>query len=109
MIYQILLRNLPPKSIPKEYTTKKYIEKINTKVFTDDEQKEFLKTGYENQNPLKTKAEYKNKKSNKNEKIGLLDHQKKFLRKFFLSNVSGCIVFHGTGTGQTLPAAVASH
>jgi ERCC4-related helicase len=35
--------------------------------------------------------------------------QKKFLRNFVLSNVPGCVVFHGTGTGKTITAAVASH
>jgi hypothetical protein len=38
-----------------------------------------------------------------------LDHQKKFLRKFFLSNVPGAICYHGVGTGKTITAAVASH
>jgi hypothetical protein len=41
--------------------------------------------------------------------IELLDHQKKFIRKFLLSNAPGAICYHGVGTGKTITAAVASH
>ena len=89
--------------------TRNILKRFNTKVYTEDEQKEFLKKGYDIKNPLISKKEYFNKKSNKSEKIELLDHQKKFIRKFLLSNVPGAICYHGVGTGKTITAAVASH
>ena len=59
--------------------------------------------------PLKSKSEYFNYKTKQKERLSLLEHQKKFLRKFCLSNVSGSVVFHGVGTGKTITAVVASH
>jgi hypothetical protein len=89
--------------------TRNILKRFGTKTYNDDEQQEFLKKGYDIKNPLISKKEYLNKKSNRHEKIELLDHQKKFLRKFFLSNVPGAICYHGVGTGKTITAAVASH
>ena len=79
------------------------------KSYNDDEQEQFLNKGYDVVNPLKSKGEYFNIKSGKNEVVELFEHQENFLRKFFLSNVTGSIVFHGVGTGKSLTAAVASH
>ena len=45
----------------------------------------------------------------RNDRIELLEHQQKFIRKFLLSNVPGAICYHGVGTGKTITAAVASH
>ena len=70
---------------------------------------QFLNNGYKVINPLKSKSEYFSYKTKQNERLELLEHQKKFLRKFFLSNVSGCVVFHGVGSGKTITAVVASH
>ena len=83
--------------------------KTIVKQYTDEEQEQFLNKGYEVINPLKAKAEYYNPKTGKNELVKLLTHQEKFLRKFFLSGVSGSIVFHGVGTGKSLTGAVATH
>ena len=58
---------------------------------------------------MESKKEYYNTKTNKEERLTLLEHQKKFLRKFFISYVSGSVVFHGVGTGKTITAVVASH
>jgi len=102
------LNDLP--NIKKPPTpTRNILKRFGTKKYNDDEQQEFLKKGYDIKNPLKSKSDYFNKKTNKYEKLELLEHQQKFLRKFFLSNVPGCVVFHGTGTGKTVTAAVASH
>ncbi len=89
--------------------TRNILKRFNTKVYTDEEQKQFFKKRISNQNPLISKKEYFNKKSNKYEKIESLDHQKKFTHKFFLSDVPGAICYHGVGTGKTITAAVASH
>ena len=59
--------------------------------------------------PFKSKADYYNPKSNKQERVTWLEHQNKILRKFFLSNVSGVIVFHNVGAGKTMTSVVASH
>lgn len=111
IIYQIIdyrpkASNLPP-LIKKESTNKNKRSVI--KSYTDAEQEQFLLTQGETYNPLEAKKEYFNKKTGKNELIKLLSHQDKFLRKFFLSNVSGCVVYHGVGTGKSLTASVASH
>ena len=86
-----------------------YNKRIAIKTYNDEEQEQFLNKGYEVIDPLKSKGEYFNIKSGKNEIVELLTHQEKFLRKFFLSNVMGSIVFHGVGTGKSLTAAAASH
>lgn len=86
-----------------------YNKKLNIKTYNDDEQEHFLNKGYEEINPLKSKGEYLNLKTNEKEIVQLLSHQENFLKKFFLSNVSGSIVFHGVGTGKSLTAAAASH
>jgi hypothetical protein len=102
------ISNLP--EIEKQPTrTTNILKRFNTKVYNDEEQEQFLNKGYEVKDPLKSKKDYYNTKTSKEERLTLLEHQKKFLRKFFLSNVSGCIVFHGVGTGKTLTAVVASH
>ncbi len=60
---------------------------MEQKKYNDDEQQEFLKKSYDIKNPLNSKKEYFNKKSQKHEKLELLEHQKKFIREFLLSNV----------------------
>ena len=49
--------------------TRNILKRFNTKVYSDEEQKEFLKRGYDIKNPSKSKKEYFNKKTNTNEKI----------------------------------------
>jgi len=83
--------------------------KTIVKQYTDEEQEQFLNKGYEVIDPLKAKGEYLNIKTGQKELVKLLAHQEKFLRKFFLSGVSGSIVFHGVGTGKSLTASVATH
>ena len=83
--------------------------KTTVKQYTDEEQEQFLNKGYEVIDPLKAKGEYFNIKTGQRELVKLLAHQEKFLRKFFLSGVSGSIVFHGVGTGKSLTASVATH
>ena len=83
--------------------------KTTIKQYTDEEQEQFLNKGYEVIDPLKAKKEYFNIKTGQTELVKLLSHQEKFLRKFFLSGVSGSIVFHGVGTGKSLTGAVATH
>jgi|14_taG_2_1085336.scaffolds.fasta_scaffold00247_21 predicted RNA methylase len=51
---------------------------------------------YEGKNPLG--------KFTGNEKIKLLDHQRKFLNGFFLGNLRSAVVYHGVGTGKTFSA-----
>lgn len=108
LYYKYNLSNLP--EIEKQPTrTSNILKRFNTKAYNDEEQEQFLNKGYEVKNPLESKKEYYNTKTNKEERLTLLEHQKKFLRKFFLSNVSGSVVFHGVGTGKTITAVVASH
>jgi hypothetical protein len=102
------LNDLPDIKKPPT-STRNVLKRFGTKKYNDDEQQEFLKKGYDIKNPLKSKKEYFNKKSQQHEKLELLEHQKKFIRKFFLSNVPGAICYHGVGTGKTITSAVASH
>ena len=105
---QQYITNLPDiEKLPKRLAN--ILKRFNTQPYNAQQQEEFLSKGYQVKAPLKAKSEYLNQKTNKQEKITLLDHQSKFLRKFFLSNVSGCIVFHGVGSGKTLTSVVASH
>jgi len=83
--------------------------KTTIKQYNDEEQEQFLNKGYEVIDPLKAKGEYFNIKTGQRELVKLLAHQEKFLRKFFLSGVTGSIVFHGVGTGKSLSASVATH
>ena len=88
--------------IEKSVATKKNV----IKSYNDEEQEQFLNKGYDVVNPLKSKGEYFNIKSGQNEIVELLEHQERFLRKFFQSNVTGSIVFHGVGTGKSLTKEV---
>lgn len=90
-------------------STRSKTTKTTIKQYTDEEQEQFLNKGYEVIDPLKAKGEYFNIKTGQKELVKLLAHQEKFLRKFFLSNVRGSIVFHGVGTGKSLTASVATH
>jgi predicted RNA methylase len=103
--YKYDINNLPERM---ENTRSKTV-KTTIKQYNDEEQEQFLNTGYEVVNPLQAKKDYYNIKTGKNEYVKLLEHQEKFLKKFFLSGVSGSIVFHGVGTGKSLTGAVASH
>ena len=53
------------------------------KSYNDEEQADFLNKGYDVVDPLKPKGEYFNIKSGQNEIVELLEHQERFLRKFF--------------------------
>lgn len=103
--YNYDIKNLPERI---ESTRSKTI-KTTIKQYTDEEQEQFLNKGYDVIDPLKAKGEYFNIKTGKTELVKLLAHQEKFIRKFFLSNVKGSIVFHGVGTGKSLTASVATH
>ena len=106
--YQNNITSLPDiQKLPKRL--KNVLQRFNTQPYNEQQQQEFIKTGYKVKAPLKSKGEYLNVKTNKKEQITLLEHQTKFLRKFFLSNVAGSIVFHGVGTGKTITSVVASH
>ena len=59
------------------------LKKSGVKTYNDEEQEQFLNNGYEVVNPLKSKGEYFNYKTKQKEKLSLLEHQTKFLRKFF--------------------------
>ena len=98
-----------PPEIEKQPTrTTNVLKRFNTRTYNDEEQEQFMNKGYEVKNPLQSKKEFYNTKPNKQDRLTLLEHQK-FLRKFFLSNVSGSVVFHGVGPGKTVTAVVASH
>lgn len=103
--YDFKIEDLPT---PTKSTRSRTIKTV-VKQYTDEEQEQFLNKGYEVIDPLKAKGEYFNIKTGKSELVKLLAHQEKFLRKFFLSGVSGSVVFHGVGTGKSLTASVASH
>lgn len=103
--YEYNINDLPEKIVSIRSKT----QKTTIKQYTDEEQEQFLNKGYEVIDPLKAKGEYFNIKTGQKELVQLLAHQEKFIRKFFLSDVSGSIVFHGVGTGKSLTASVASH
>jgi len=88
-----------PSNIPGQIKRKTGIEQL-----TDEEAQELMDRQdysniYEGKNPLG--------KFVGNEKIKLLDHQRKFLNGFFIGNLRSAVVFHGVGTGKTY-SAVAS-
>jgi len=105
--------NLPlddiPKSInyydkyPRPSNVGKQIEKkTGILKLTDEEAQELIERQdysniYEGKNPLG--------KATGNNKIKLLDHQRKFLNGFFLGNLRSAVVYHGVGTGKTLASA----
>lgn len=49
-----------------------------------------------------------NPKTNQKELIELLEHQRKFLTGYLISNLKSAIAFHGVGTGKTLTAVACS-
>jgi len=77
LYYKYNLSNLP--EIEKQQTrTSNILKRFNTKAYNDEEQEQFLNKGYEVKNPLESKKEYYNTKTNKEERLTLLEHQKKF-------------------------------
>ena len=54
-------------------------------------------------------GDYYNKKSDKRERLSLVEHQTQFIKQVVLSDLRGGICFHGTGTGKTLTAVVSAH
>jgi len=110
VITKLIENNYDIKNLPEPIKSlRSKTAKTTVKQYTDEEQEQFLNKGYEVIDPLKAKGEYFNIKTGQKELVKLLAHQEKFLRKFFLSGVSGSIVFHGVGTGKSLTASVASH
>ena len=53
--------------------------------------------------------DYYNKKSDKRERLSLVEHQSQFVKQLVLSDLRGGICFHGLGTGKTLTAVVSAH
>jgi tRNA1(Val) A37 N6-methylase TrmN6 len=110
VISKLIENNYDIRNLPEPIKNlRSNIARATVKQYTDEEQEQFLNKGYEVIDPLKAKGEYFNIKTGQKELVKLLTHQEKFLRKFFLSGVSGSIVFHGVGTGKSLTASVASH
>jgi tRNA1(Val) A37 N6-methylase TrmN6 len=98
-----------PEKVKNVSKPKNILKKYNLKAYTDEEQDKFMNESYKEANPLKAKKEYYNVKTKKNEFLELQEHQKSFVKHFFVSKTKGSIVFHGVGTGKTITAVVASH
>lgn len=110
VISKLIENNYDIKDLPEPIKSlRSKTTKTTIKQYTDEEQEQFLNKGYDVIDPLKAKGEYFNIKTGQRELVKLLAHQEKFLRKFFLSGVSGSIVFHGVGTGKSLTASIATH
>ena len=74
---QQYITNLPDiEKLPKRLAN--VLKRFNTQPYNAQQQEEFLSKGYQVKAPLKAKSEYLNQKTNKQEKITLLDHQSKF-------------------------------
>jgi len=82
------------------------LKRFGTKTLTQEEQEIFIKEF--NNNPTNI---YEGLKvdSRTDEKIKPLDHQKKFIQQFAISNLRGVIAFHGVGSGKTLTAVISSY
>jgi len=101
------IKNLPP--IEKTQRTENLLKRYGKKAYNVDEQNEFIDDGYDVEDPLLSKKEYLNPKTGNTERLKLQDHQKAFIRKFYMSNNQGAVIFHGVGTGKTLTAVASSH
>jgi hypothetical protein len=82
------------------------LKRFGTKTLTQEEQELFIKEF--NNNPTNI---YEGLKvdSRTDQKIKPLDHQKKFIQQFAISNLRGVIAFHGVGSGKTLTAVISSY
>lgn len=98
-----------PEIVKREPSTGNILKKYEKRPYKEDEQKKFVKKGYKVKNALESKSDFINPKTGQKDRIKLNPHQKEFIRKFYMSNYSGAVVFHGVGTGKTLTAVVASH
>lgn len=101
---------LLPKKNPKSPSVGDILLKFGEKkkALTDEEQKEFIKE-FENNPKYQNIYEGAEQDIRTGQKIKPLDHQKKFIQQFALSNLRGVIAFHGVGSGKTLTAVISSY
>ena len=102
--------NLPPPNVrgQRQYG----IAYGKVKPYSEDEQKSFIKTNYDELHPLKAKKLDKVKQKIQYEmdiKISLNKHQKSFIVNFINSYFQGALLFHSVGSGKTLTAVAFSH
>lgn len=86
-----------PSNTGKQIENKTGMMKLSDEEYEDLINRQDYSNIYEGKNPLG--------KASGNNKINLLEHQRKFLNGFFLGNLRSAIVFHGVGTGKTLASA----
>jgi len=101
---------LLPKKNPKSPSVGDILLKFGEKkkALTDEEQAEFIKE-FENNPKYQNIYEGAEQDIRTGQKIKPLDHQKKFIQQFALSNLRGVIAFHGVGSGKTLTAVISSY
>lgn len=78
--------------------------------YKEEQQIEFLENEElrEDKDITEPRDKFYNPKNNKFDTLTLQKHQEKFITKFINSDARGAILFHGTGTGKTISAVVAS-
>ena len=103
--YEIPSKN-PVEKIPREV-----LKKYGVKAYNPEEQTKYLEDLNNNpkyKNPYVALKTYTNKQALV-EETKIMEHQKAFMKQFIYSNLRGCIVFHGVGSGKTLTAVVSSY
>ncbi len=93
------------------YTPADIYKKAGINKYNTDDQKQYLINLNNNpryENPLQALAQYTNKES-KLEYLKPQTHQEKFIKQFIYSKLTGCVVFHGVGSGKTLTAVISSY
>jgi hypothetical protein len=108
----IIPEHIKPKEKKPRFNSNIPISKYGYKPYTEPEQEEFiteLNNDENYKNPLQPLKEYYNKKTEKLEKVSLVEHQERFIKQLLFSDLRGGIAFHGTGTGKPLTAVVCSY
>lgn len=97
-----------PSRNPKTASVGDILKKFGTKTLSKEEQEEFLKE-FESSPKYQNVYEGAEQDIRTGQKVKPLDHQKKFIQQFALSNLRGVVAFHGVGSGKTLTAVISSY
>lgn len=107
--------NIDKSKLPEPETKRKRqygIVSGKVKPYNEKEQEIFFNANYDELHPLLAKPLDKIKQKEqfeRNIKIVLKPHQKKFISSFITSFFKGCLLFHSVGSGKTLTAVSFSH
>lgn len=102
--------------VPENQPAKKYVRpsplaKFGVKKYKDDEQDEYIVELNKNkryENPLQALNKTMDKEGKKIY-VKPKEHQRKFIQHYIFSGLKGCVLYHGTGSGKTLSAVIASY